>query len=166
MQLLKEIGMNIIQKTFMKMAAKGFRPMMKNTYFVMGDLCKACYEKNGKEALPIIAEVASKGGAKQATIIRNMMPVKDMKGIGDLFAMMNTVMEMGLQVVEISENRIHFKNPGCILGLEGTNRELCDAMMNMDRNMMSTLLGREVETNIVKSVAAGDKECEVIFSIK
>jgi len=38
--------------------------------------------------------------------------------------------------------------------------------MNQDKKMMSTLLGKEVETNIVQTVAAGDKECEVILSIK
>ena len=52
--------MNIIQKTFMKAAAKGFRPMMKNTHVMLGDLSKAFYEKNGKEALPIISEIAAK----------------------------------------------------------------------------------------------------------
>ena len=158
--------MNIIQKTFMKAAAKGFRPMMKNTYLMVGDLCKACYEKNGKEALPIIAEIASKGVVKQAEIVQKMMPVKDMKGVGELLKMMDATTDMGMQVIELSNDRVHFKNPGCILGLEGTNRELCDAVMNMDRNMMSTLLGREVETNIVRTVAAGDRECEVIVSIK
>ncbi len=158
--------MNIIQKTFMKAAAKGFRPMMRNSYLIIGDLSKAFYEKDGKAALPIIAEIASNGGARQAEIIRKMMPVKDMKGVGELFKMMDATMEIGMEVIEISDDRIHFKNPGCILGLEGTSKELCDATMNMERKMLSTLLGKEVETEIVKSVAAGDKECEVIFSIK
>ena len=53
-----------------------------------------------------------------------------------------------------------------MLGIEGTSKGLCEAMMNSDKNMMSTLLGREVEMKILKSVAAGDKECEVIFSKK
>ncbi|HEY92296.1 MAG TPA: hypothetical protein G4O17_00935 [Dehalococcoidia bacterium] len=158
--------MNIIQKTFMKAAAKGFRPMMRNSYLMIGDLSKAFYVKDGKEALPIIAEIASKGGARQAEIIWKMMPVKDMKGVGELFKMQDATMEMGMEVIEISDDRIHFKNPRCILGLEGTSKELCDATMNMERKMLSTLLGKEVETEIAKSVAAGDKECEVIFSIK
>jgi len=158
--------MNFIQKIFMKAAAKGFRPMMKNMYVTMGDLCKAFYKKNGKEAIPIITEIASKSGAEEAEIIRKMMPVKDMKDVGELFKMMEAMMEMGMEIIEISDNMVHFKIPGCILGLEGTSQELCDAMMTLDTKMMSTLLGQEVETKIVKSVAAGDKECEVIFSKK
>jgi len=158
--------MNVIQKTFMKAAAKNFRPMMKNTYLMLGDLSKAFYEKNGKESLPIISEIAAKGGTEQAKIISKMMQVRDMNDMGELFEMMDTVMEMGMEVLEISDKRIHFKNPRCILGLEGTSRELCDAMMNQDKKMMSTLLGKELETNIVQSVAGGDKECEVILSIK
>jgi len=113
--------MNIIQKTFMKAAAKGFRPMMKNTYVMLGDLSKAFYEKNGKEALPIISEIAAKGGTEQAKIISKMMPVKDMNDVGELFEMMNTTMEIGMEVIDISDDRIHFKNPRCILGLEGTS---------------------------------------------
>jgi predicted hydrocarbon binding protein len=157
---------NIIQKTFMKAAAKGFRPMMKNTYVMVGNLCKTFYEKDGKAALPIITEVASKGGVEEAEIIQKMMPVKDMSDVGELFKMMGATMDMGMEVIEISTRRVHFKNPECLLGLEGTSQELCDAMMSMDGKMLSTLLGKEIKTNIVKSVAAGDKECEVIFSIE
>ena len=158
--------MNIIQKTFMKAAAKGFRPMMKNTYVMLGNLSKAFYEKNGKEALPIISEIAGKGGAEQARIISKMMPVRGMNDVGELLEMMDTTMEMGMKVIEISDDRIHFKNPRCILGLEGTSRELCEAMMNQDKKMMSTLLGKELGAKIVQSVAGGDKECEVVLSIK
>ena len=158
--------MNIIKKTFMKAAAKGFRPTMKNAYLTQGDLYKAFYKKNGKEALPIITEIASKGGVERAKIIQKMMTIKDVKGIGEVFEIMDTTMEMGLQVIELSDDRIHFKMPGCVLGLEGTSQELCEATMNAEKNMISTLLGQEIETKVVKSVAAGDRECEVILSIK
>jgi len=39
-------------------------------------------------------------------------------------------------------------------------------MMTSDAKMVSTLLGQEIEMKILKSIAAGDKECEVIFSKK
>jgi len=150
----------------MKAAAKGFRPMMKNTYVMLGNLSKAFYMKNGKEALPIISEIAAKGGEEQAKIIRKMMPIKDMDDVSELFEMMNSTMEVGMEVIEISDKRIHFKNPKCMLGLEGTSRELCESMMNQDKKMLSILLRKEVEINLAKSLAAGDKECEVIISIK
>jgi hypothetical protein len=38
--------------------------------------------------------------------------------------------------------------------------------MNTDKKMVSTLLGKEINIKVPKSVAAGDKYCEVIFSKK
>jgi hypothetical protein len=39
-------------------------------------------------------------------------------------------------------------------------------MMNTDKKMVSTLLGQQINIKIPKSMAAGDKYCEVIFSKK
>lgn len=158
--------MNIIQKTFMKSAAKGFRPMMENMYMTMGELSKAFYRKNGKEAVPIITEIMIKAGEKEAEIIQKMMPVKDMKDAAELWKMIDSMMEMGLEIVELTDDKIHFKVPKCPLGIEGTSKELCEAMMATDAKMMSTLLGQEMEMEILKSVAVGDKECELVFSKK
>ena len=158
--------MNIIKRVFMKVLAKRFTPMMKLMFAMFGDLCKAFYKKNGKEAIPIITEIASKHGVAEAEIMQRMMPVKDMKDVGELFKMMDSMMEMGMEIIELSDDAIHFKVPKCMLGIEGTSKELCEAMMASDTNMVSTLLGQEVEMKILKSIAAGDKECEVIFSKK
>lgn len=158
--------MNVIKRVFMKVMAKGSRPMMEHMFVTMGDLSKAFYEKNGKEALPIITEIWSKSGAERAEIMQKMMPVKDMKDVGELFKMMESMMEMGMEIIELSDDAIHFKMPKCICGIEGTSKELCEAMMASDTKMVSTLLGQEVETKILKSVAAGDNECEVISSKK
>jgi hypothetical protein len=158
--------MNIIQRTFMKSAAKGFRPMMQNFYTMWGTLCMAFYEKDGKEAIPIITEVSGKSGVAQAEMMQKMMPVKDMKDVGALFKMMDSMMEMGLEIIELTDDSIHFKVPRCICGIEGTSKELCEAMMTSDVKMAGTLLGQEMEMTILKSLAVGDKECEVIFSRK
>ena len=150
----------------MEQAAQGFAPMMKHMFAALGALSRAFYEKCGDEALPIIAEGARKSGVGQADIMRKMMPVKGMKDIGEMFKMMGAMMGMEMEIVELSDDTFHFKGPKCMLGIEGTSKGLCEAMMNSDKSTMSTLLGREVEMNIVKSVAAGDKECDVIFSSK
>lgn len=155
--------MNIIQRAFMKSAFKGFKPMMMNFYTMWGELCKAFYEKDGKEALPIITEVSSKSGAAQAEMMQKMMPTKDMKGLAELYKMMDSMMEMGTEIIELTDDKIHFKVPKCIVGIEGTSKELCEAVMTSDLKMASTLLGQEMDMNIVKSIAAGDKACEIIF---
>ena len=158
--------MNVIKQALIKVVSKRSRPMMEHTFVVIGDLCRAFYEKDGKEALPIITEVSSRSGAERAKIMQQMMPVKDMKDVGELFKMMDLTMNMGMELIEVSEDVIHFQMPKCVLGIKGTSKELCEAMMAADEKMISTLLGQEVEMKILKSVAAGDKECEIIFSKK
>lgn len=150
----------------MEEAAQTFGPMMKHMFEGMGALSRAFYEKYGNEALPIITEVATKGGVRQGEIMQKMMPVKGMKDIGEMLKMMGAMMGMEMEIIELSDDTLHFKGPKCMLGIEGTSKGLCEAMMNSDKKMMSTLLGREVDMKILKSVAAGDKECEVIFSKK
>jgi predicted hydrocarbon binding protein len=150
----------------MEQTAQAFGPMMQHMFMALGALSRAFYEKCGDEALPIIAEGARKSGVGQAEMMRKMMPVKGMKDIGEMFKMMGAMMGMEMEIVELSDDTLHFKTPKCMLGIERTSKGLCEAMMNSDKKMMSTLLGREVEMKIPKSVAAGDKECEVIFSKK
>ncbi len=150
----------------MEEAAKRFGPMIKNMLAAQGALSKAFYEKYGKEALPIIAEVARQGGVRRAEIMREMMPVKGMKAVGEQLKTMGSMMDIGMEIIELSDDVIHFKVSQCPLGIEGTSKELCEAMMASDAKMAGTLLGQEVEMNIPKSIAVGDKECEVILSKK
>lgn len=148
----------------MEEAAQGFGPMMKHMFEGMGALSRAFYEKYGNEALPIITEVAAEGGVQQAEIMQKMTPVKGLKDIGEMLKLMGATMGMEVEIIELSDDTLHFKGTECLLGIDGTGKGLCEAMMSSDKNMMSTLLGREVDMKILKSVAAGDKECEVIFS--
>ena len=150
----------------MEEAAKAYGPMMKLMFMGMGGLGKAFYQKYGNEAIPIIAEVSSKGGVEYGKLMQQMAPTKDMKAFGEMLKTMGSMMGMEMELIELSDNKLHFKGPKCMLGIEGTSKELCEAMMASDEHMMSTFLGQEVDLNIIKSVAAGDKECEVMFSIK
>jgi len=148
-----------------KKIAKRFAPTMMAMYKTMGALCKAFYEKYGDEAIPIITEVMGKAGVEHAKIAQEMVRGKDMKAVGELFKMMLEMFEMG-EITELSDDVLRFKSPLCPMGIEGTTKELCEAMMTNDKMMVSTLLGEEVDTKITQSVAAGDKYCEVIFSKK
>jgi predicted hydrocarbon binding protein len=162
----KEDTMNVIKRTIIKSLSKPSRPMMWHTFGMIGDVSKAFYEKNGKEALPTITEVANKRGAERAEIMGKMMRVKNMKDVGELFKMMDLTMDIGIEVIESSDKAFHFKLLKCVAGIDGTSRELCEALMATDKKMLSTLLGYEVEMKILQSIAAGDKNCEVIFSKK
>ena len=150
----------------MEEAAKSVGPMIKLMYNMLGDLSAAFYKKYGKDALPIIAKVSGKFGADSAKIIQKMMPVKNMKDFAEVYKMMMASMGEKLEIVKVSDEVFHFKTSHCPMGLEATSQELCEAMMTSDNKMLSTLLGQKVETKLLKSLPAGDKCCEAIYSKK
>ena len=150
----------------MEQAAQASGAMIKHLLMGMGALSKAFYGRYGKEALPIIAEVQSKGGVESGKIMQEMMPLKGMKAVAEMFKMMGSTMGIEMELIESSDDVFHFKVSQCPLGIEGTSKELCEAIMSSDLTRVGTLLGQEVDMKILKSVAGGDKECEVIFSKK
>ena len=150
----------------MEQAARAAGAMLQSMMMGMGMLSKGFYEKYGKEALPIITDVMSRGGVETGKLMQQMMPVKDMNDIAERFKMMAPVMGLEMEVVESSGDVFHIKMSRCPLGIEGTSLELCEALMSQDANMIGTALGQDVEMKILKSVAVGDKECEIIFSKK
>ena len=150
----------------MEEAAKGVGPMVKLMMMGMGALSKAFYQRDGKEAIPIITEVMSRGGVEWGKLMQQMAPVKSMKAVGESFKMMDSMVDMGMEIIELSDDVFHFKVSKCPQGLEGTSRELCEAMSTNEAKMVNTFLGQEVETKILKTAAAGDEKCEMIFSKK
>jgi predicted hydrocarbon binding protein len=123
-------------------------------------------KKYGKDALPTIATVSAKYGADSAGIVSKMMPVKSMKDIGEMYKMMFAMLGEKAEIIESSNDVLHFKMSQCPMAIQGTSQDLCDALMNPDKKMVSTLLGQEINIKVPKSVAAGDKYCEVIYSKK
>jgi predicted hydrocarbon binding protein len=129
-------------------------------------LCSAFYKKYGKDALPIIASVSAKSGADMAKNIQKMMPVKNMKDIAEMYKMMMATLGEKMEIVKVSDDALHFKMSYCPMCIQGTKVELCEALMNSDKKMVSTLLGQQFDIKILKSLAVGDKYCEFIFSKK
>ena len=146
----------------MEEAAKAFAPIIKQNMSTIGNMGKAFYEKYGDEALPVISEVMGKNGVAMGEMSKGMVQAEGMKAVGQLFGMF-AMFDMGLDVVEVSDDTVHFKIAPCPLCIEGTSRELCEAMMTSDKKMVETMIGQEVEMEIPKSVAVGDEYCEVHF---
>jgi predicted hydrocarbon binding protein len=147
-------------------AAKSFGPMMKLMYNEMGDLCGAFYKKYGEDALSIISKISAKYGLEFAKVVQKMMPVKNMRDFAEMYKMMNSMLGEKLEIIKVSDDVFHFKGSHCPMGLEGMSQELCEALMVSDNKMLSTLLGQKVDTKILKSLPAGDKCCEAIYSRK
>ena len=150
----------------MEEAAKSVGPMMKLMYNMMGDMCIAFYKKYGKDALSTISVVSAKYGEPNAKLVKQMMPIKSMKDVAEMYKMMFGMIGEKFDIVKVSDDMLDFKTSTCPMCIQGTSQELCEAMMNTDKKMVSTVLGKEINIKIPKSVAAGDKYCEVIFSKK
>lgn len=151
----------------MEQAAQASAVMTKMLMMARGALSKAFYQRYGKEALQIIAEVSRRGGVATGKVMQEAAPVKSMKDVSERFKMIVAMLRGEMEIIELSDDVFHFKSQSpCSMGLEGTSKELCEALMTADQNIVSTLLGQEVDMKIPKSIAAGDKECEVIFSKK
>jgi hypothetical protein len=157
--------MNAITKVIFKAVAKRFGPMTKQSYLITGDFIKAFYEKTGQASLPIITKISENAGVKMAGITGKMASIRNMNDAGEMYGMMDSLLELGIQPVEYTENICHFKLKRCPYGLEGTSKELCEAMMAMDKKILSTLLGKDIEMQIPQSIAIGDKICEVVFKL-
>jgi len=151
-----------------KKMAKPFAPMIKLGLSTQGAFGKAFYERYGEEALPTIAQVMGEYAAKTAKMAKSRLKGKGMKAVGELLKMYQIFdMFETMEIIELSDDVIHMKSSPCPFGLEGTTRELCEAVdKKMWEVVVSTLVGKKAEVKVLKCLAAGDEYCEVICSTK
>jgi hypothetical protein len=91
-------------------------------------------------------------------MLKPMSPGKDFKSVGTFFA--QALKMFGVEnEVKSNEEEVTVTNK-CPYGLEGTNRELCEAMMAFDKTAVNTI-SPDVTLEIVKTVAIGDPHCEL-----
>jgi len=140
-----------------KNIAKRTPEMVKHYFTIQGNLIKKFYEKFGHESLVTISEIMSQSGKEAGEIA-----IKEFQGQGK-----NIISELshsrGLDIISLTDNIIHLKNTQCPYNLNDTSRELCEAVMNYDKNMVSIISEQKMKLKILKTKAAGDKYCEFIF---
>jgi hypothetical protein len=159
--------MNPVKQAVFKVVAQTSGPIVQSMVMQIGTLNKCVYQKFGKETLPVITKVMSEGGAKSGQSMRKQMgPAKNMKDIVKMFQIEEPMLGFKMEVVEATDKELRFKMSRCPCGIEQTSKELCEAIMASDLNQVKAMLGQEVKMDIIKSVAAGDKECDIIFSVK
>ncbi len=69
-------------------------------------------------------------------------------------------------LVSLDTGKAVIRGTACPLGLEGRGREICEAMMFLDRGILEAASGETLRHVIVRSRAAGDEYCEVIFEVR
>jgi len=97
-------------------------------------------------------------------MIKPLSPGEDFKSVGTFFAGAAEVFGVENEV-EAKENEVVVKISRCPYGLEDTNRELCEAMMNFDIRGVEAG-GPNVTMEIVKTMAVGDPQCELSIKRK
>jgi len=132
----------------------------RNHKGAIGALSIAFYNKYGEEALPVIREVLNSHDPYNNPQIRELRG-KGMKGFSDLLN------SFGVTVKDSTDEVVHFVTGGvCQFGLYDTDRKLCEAMMIFDEKIVETIVGKEVDMEIIRTVSAGDNCCEVKFTNK
>ena len=125
-----------------------------------------CYKRFGADALPLIGEVCHKLGRSIGNQMRTNLDSFDLKSVGNAFLEGARRRKSPVTLLELTEKRIRVRSERCGLGLAGAGRPICEAMMNMDIGIFEAATGEEIDLSILKTVAAGDECCDVIFTSK
>ncbi|MHA1580732.1 MAG: hypothetical protein ACTSUQ_14050 [Candidatus Freyarchaeota archaeon] len=128
-----------------------------------GLLIKAFYKKFGGEALPIIRHVLGLQGRALGLKIKKKLPDNRLSTVAKAFA--KSFGPTTINVVSISDKKFHIQGTKCPFGLENTSRELCEAVMEIDRQYFYTATDGKTKLKILKTVAAGDPLCDTIYTI-
>jgi predicted ArsR family transcriptional regulator len=125
----------------------------------VGSIAKAVDKKFGTAGRDVLRQVMSEKGVAMGEMLKPMSPGNDFKSAGTFFA--QAVKMFGVEnEAQVKEDEVVIKVPKCAYGLEGTNRELCEAMMAFDASAIKTL-SPNATLEIVKTVAVGDPHCEL-----
>lgn len=133
-----------------------------NMQSLHGKHCVFLYEHFGEACLPIIAKTYGEYGYELGCGLKKKWKPKDFEAIGKAF--MDMCNEAGLPTtVRVEGNTAYWEGKKCPFGLEKTNRKVCEAMMQMDLELMRALTGvekNEIIMSIDQTVAAGDPICK------
>jgi len=107
----------------------------------------------------VLRQASAERGYETAMMMKPQCPGEDFKSVGTFFS--GAVKMFGVEnEAEVRPSEVVIKVPKCPYGLEGTSRELCEALMAFDVKAIETL-GPKVTLKITKTVAAGDPYCEL-----
>lgn len=135
---------------------------------VQGRLCAALYERLGSAVLPVIEAVYGQYGYEVGIGLRRKWDPENLAEAMNAFIAMTNAAGFPSEVTMRGE-MAHWTGRRCPFGLEDTRREVCEAMMAMDRALIRALLelpADRVELVIEQSLAAGDDCCRGTVRVK
>ncbi|TFG00893.1 MAG: hypothetical protein EU541_00860 [Promethearchaeota archaeon] len=135
-----------------------------NPIEAQGMLIKAFYKKFGKEALPIIRDMCGRQGRALGLKIKNKVPNTKLSTVAKAFS--DSYDPNDIDVITISDETFRIQGTKCPFGLEGTSRELCEAVMEIDHEYFRTAVNEKITLKIKRTLAAGDSRCDAIYELK
>jgi len=135
----------------------------RNPIEAQGLLIKAVYKKYGKDVLPLIRDVLNRQGKALGLKIMRKLPNNNLSTIASAFS--KSFDPAFVKVISLSDEKFHIQGTKCPFGLENTTRELCEAVMEIDREYFYTATNGRTKLEILKTVAEGDSLCDTIYTI-
>ncbi|NVM31012.1 MAG: hypothetical protein HWN65_19380 [Candidatus Helarchaeota archaeon] len=145
------------------MSRENSKKLPSNPIEAQGLLIKEIYEKFGKDVLPIVEDVLGRQGTVLGLKAKKKIQDNRLSTVAKLFT--KNWDPAFVKVVSVSDEKFHIQGTKCPFGLENTARELCEAVMAIDREYFFTATDGKTHLEISKTVAAGDPFCDTIYTV-
>ena len=146
------------------MVKKNSEKLPSNPIEAQGLMIKEFYKRFGKKALPIIRKVCGIQGRALGLKVMKKLPDNNLTTVARAFS--KSYNPDSIKIISISDEKFHIQGIKCPFGLENTSRELCEAIMAIDKEYFREAVSDKVELKILKTVAAGDLHCDTIYTLK
>jgi len=147
------------------MAEISAKESLERAFRMIGNIAKGVDERFGAEGRKLLAQIVGGMGSEMGKSSRSSCPAEDFKTVGMFWHNM-VITIFGVEGrVEEKEAEVVFYYSECPYGLEGTSRELCEAMMAQAEKFIEAL-GPKLTMETRKTVAVGDPECEIAVKPK
>ncbi len=132
-----------------------------NATEAQGMLIKAFHEKGGNSILPVIDDILGRQGRALGLKAKNKLPDNRLSTVATAFV--RNFDPATINVVALSDEKFQIQGMKCPFGLENTSRELCEAVMAIDREYFAAATDGKTTLTIMKTRAAGDEICDTLY---
>jgi len=146
------------------MSGKTTDPLPKNAIEAQGLLIKAFHEKYGDEILPIIDDILGCQGRALGLKVKSKLSDSQLSTVARAFT--RNFDPTTIKVISISNEKFHIQGSTCPFGLENTSRQLCEAVMAIDREYFFSATDGKTTLAIIQTRAAGDPICDTLYTAK
>jgi hypothetical protein len=146
------------------MSGKTNDSLPKNATEAQGLIIKAFYEKCGNEILPVIDNILGRQGRALGLKVKGKLTDCNLSTVAKAFT--KNFDPATINVVSISDDKFHIQGTICPFGLEDTSRQLCEAVMAIDREYFFAATDGKTTLEIIKTRADGDPICDTLYTVK